>query len=172
MTNLEKVLRKAHFASSGNSMFMAAYFYEPPTDLMAGDFKGSYSMAYAWGCGGVKLEVDTKTGQIEILRYVGAHDVGRAINPLPLKGQIYGAALQGVGFAMAEELIFEEGKLLSPNFRDYKLLTALDTVPVEPVIVEDPEAAGPHDAKGIANRPGAGGSGHRQRHSTTPWACG
>jgi xanthine dehydrogenase molybdenum-binding subunit len=80
---------------------------------------------------------------------VAAHDVGRAINPLLLKGQIYGAALQGVGFAMAEELIFQEGKLLNPNFRDYKLLTALDAVPVEPVIVEDPEAAGPYGAKGV-----------------------
>jgi xanthine dehydrogenase molybdenum-binding subunit len=97
----------------------------------------------------VELEVDTKTGQIEILRYVAAHDVGRAINPLLLQGQIYGAALQGVGFALAEELIYEEGRLLNPNFRDYKLLTALDTVPVEPVIVEDPDAAGPYGAKGV-----------------------
>jgi CO/xanthine dehydrogenase Mo-binding subunit len=146
-TKLEKVLRKAHFG--GNTMFMTAYFYEPPTDLLAGDFKGNFSMAYAWGCHGVELEVDTKTGQIEILRYVAAHDVGRAINPLLLAGQIYGAALQGVGYALAEEMVFEEGKLLNPNFRDYKLLTALDAVPVEPVIVEDPDAAGPYGAKGV-----------------------
>jgi xanthine dehydrogenase molybdenum-binding subunit len=54
-TKLEKVLRKAHFAAHDNTMFMAAYFYEPPTTLMAGDFKGNYSMAYAWGCHGVEL---------------------------------------------------------------------------------------------------------------------
>ncbi|MHB8868616.1 MAG: xanthine dehydrogenase family protein molybdopterin-binding subunit [Thermoleophilia bacterium] len=148
-TKIEKVLRKAHFASAGNTMFMAAYFYEPPTDLLAGDFKGNYSMAYAWGCHGVEVEVDRRTGQIDIVRYIAAHDVGKAINPLLLRGQILGGGLQGIGFALAEEMIFEEGKLLNPNFRDYKMLTALDSVAVEPVLVEDPAAAGPYGAKGI-----------------------
>lgn len=148
-TKLDKVLRRAHFASAGNTMFMAAHFYEPDTDLMAGDFKGNYSMTYTWGCHGVEVEVDTQTGQIEILRYIAAHEVGRALNPLLVKGQIYGAALQGVGYALAEEMIYDQGRLLNPNFRDYKMLTALDSLPVEPIIVEDPDAAGPYGAKGI-----------------------
>ncbi len=148
-TKIEKVLRKAHFASAGNTMFMAAYFYEPPTDLLAGDFKGNYSMAYAWGCHGVEVEVDRRTGQIDIVRYIAAHDVGKAINPLLLRGQILGGGLQGIGWALAEEMIFDEGKLLNPNFRDYKMLTALDSVDVEPILVEDPAAAGPYGAKGI-----------------------
>ena len=148
-TKIEKVLRKAHFARAGNTMFMAAYFYEPPTDLLAGDFKGNYSMAYAWGCHGVEVEVDRRTGQIDIVRYIAAHDVGKAINPLLLRGQILGGGLQGIGFALAEEMIFDEGKLLNPNFRDYKMLTALDSVDVEPILVEDPAVAGPYGAKGI-----------------------
>ncbi|MCL5735058.1 MAG: molybdopterin-dependent oxidoreductase [Actinobacteria bacterium] len=106
-------------------------------------------MTYTWGCHGVEVEVDTQTGQVEILRYVAAHEVGRAINPLLLKGQIYGSALQGVGFALAEEMIYDQGKLLNANFRDYKMLTAMDALPVEPIIVEDPDAAGPYGAKGI-----------------------
>ena len=148
-TAIDKILRKAHFASAGNTMFMAAHFYEPPTDFMGGDFKANYSMAYTWGCHGVEVEVDTQTGQVEIIRYIAAHEVGRALNPLLVKGQIYGAALQGLGYALAEEMIYDHGRLLNPNFRDYKMLTALDALPVEPIIVEDPDAAGPYGAKGI-----------------------
>ncbi|MHB8763227.1 MAG: xanthine dehydrogenase family protein molybdopterin-binding subunit [Deferrisomatales bacterium] len=147
--SLEKLLRKAHFASSGNTMFMAANFYEPETDLLAGDFKGNFSGSYAWGCHGVEVEVDTDTGHVEILRYVAAHDVGKAINPMLLKGQVYGAALMGVGFALTEEMLYDRGKLLNPNFRDYKILTAADTLPVDPVLVETDDPAGPFGAKGI-----------------------
>ena len=57
--------------------------------------------------------------------------------------------LMGVGYALTEELLYDHGRLLNPNFRDYKLLTALDSLPVEPVIVELPDAAGPYGAKGI-----------------------
>ncbi len=122
-------------------------------------------MAYAWGCHGVEVEVDRRTGQIDIVRYIAAHDVGKAINPLLLRGQILGGGLQGIGWALAEEMIFEEGRLLNPNFRDYKMLTALDSVDVEPILVEDPAAAGPYGAKGIGE-PGLVPTGprHRERH--------
>jgi CO/xanthine dehydrogenase Mo-binding subunit len=148
-TAIDKILRKAHFASAGNVMFMAAHFYEPPTKMMAGDFKGHYSMTYTWGCHGVEVEVDCQTGQVEIVRYVAAHEVGRALNPLLVEGQIYGAVMQGVGYALAEEMIYDQGRLLNPNFRDYKMLTAMDALPIEPIIVEDPDAYGPYGAKGI-----------------------
>ncbi len=146
---LEKVLYKAHFAKTGNTMFMASHFYEPDTQLLAGDFKGNYSGTYTWGCHGVEVEVDTDTGHVEIVRYVAAHDVGRAINPLLLKGQVYGAVLMGIGYALTEEMIFERGRLRNANFRDYKILTARDAVPVETVIVETDDPAGPFGAKGI-----------------------
>ncbi|MDW7710327.1 MAG: xanthine dehydrogenase family protein molybdopterin-binding subunit [Deferrisomatales bacterium] len=148
-TPLDKILRKAHFASSGNTMFLAAHFYEPKTDLLAGDFKGNFSASYAWGCHGVEVEVDTETGHVEVVRYVAAHDVGRAINPMLLRGQVYGAALMGVGYALTEEMIYRDGRLLNPNFRDYKILTAVDTLPVEPVLVETHDPSGPFGAKGI-----------------------
>jgi len=146
---LEKLLRKAHFANSGNTMFMTAHFFEPATSLMAGDFKGNFSASYAWGCHGAEVEVDTETGKVEVLDYIAAHDVGRAINPLLLKGQIYGAALQGIGYALTEEMVYEKGRLMNPNFRDYKILTARDTVKVTPVLVETNDPAGPYGAKGI-----------------------
>lgn len=146
---LDKLLRKAHFAASGNTMFMATQFFEPATQLLSGDFKGDFSASYAWGCHGVEVEVDTGTGQVEIVNYVAAHDVGRAINPMLLKGQVYGAVLMGLGYALTEEMIYREGRLLNPNFRDYKILTTMDAVPVDVALVETDDPAGPFGAKGI-----------------------
>ena len=146
---LEKVLRKAHFAPSGNTMFMTTHYYEPPSELANRAFMGDVSAAYVWGCHGVEVEVDTDTGQVEIINYVAAHDVGRAINPMLLKGQIHGAVLMGVGYALSEEMLFKQGRLLNPNLSDYRILTAMDATPVEVVLVETNDPAGPFGAKGI-----------------------
>lgn len=146
---LGKLLRQAHYAPSGNTMFMTAHFYEPPSDLLSGDFKGDFSASYVWGCHGVEVEVDTDTGEVEIVNYVAAHDVGRGINPLLLEGQIQGAVLMGIGYALSEEMIFQDGRLLNPNFSDYKILTAMDATPVEVALVETNDPSGPFGAKGI-----------------------
>ena len=74
--------------------------------------------------------------------------MGRAVNPTLVKGQIYGAVYTGVGFGLTEELQVVEGKVANASFRDYKILTANDVVPVEAVIIEDPEPSGPYGVKG------------------------
>jgi CO/xanthine dehydrogenase Mo-binding subunit len=145
---LGKILRGAHYEKNG-TMIMAEYFYDPDNENLDREFKGNLSKAYAYGAHGVEVEVDKQTGKVKILKYVAAHDVGRAINPMLLEGQIYGAAAQGVGYALTERLILEKGEVMNPNFRDYKLLTAKDEIPVETVIVESIEEAGPYGAKGI-----------------------
>jgi CO/xanthine dehydrogenase Mo-binding subunit len=146
---LEKLLRKAHYAPSGNTMFMTSHFYEPPSEMLSKDFRGDLSACYVWGCHGVEVEVDTDTGEVEIVNYVAAHDVGYAINPMLLKGQIHGAVLMGVGYALSEEMIFQHGRLLNPNFSDYRILTAMDATPVEVALVETNDPSGPFGAKGI-----------------------
>lgn len=148
-TKVEKMLRRAHMAATGNAMFMASNFWEPRNKLLAGDFHGNFSMAYTYGVHGVELDVDTETGQVDIVRYVAAHDIGKAINPMLLDGQAYGGILQGIGYALSEEMLFDHGKLLNPNFRDYKILTCLDIVPIEPIIVETNDPEGPFGAKGV-----------------------
>jgi CO/xanthine dehydrogenase Mo-binding subunit len=145
---LAKILRGAHYEKNG-TMIMAECFYDPDNENLDREFKGNLSKAYAYGAHGVEVEVDEETGKVKILRYVAAHDVGRAINPMLLEGQIYGAAAQGVGYALTERLILEKGEVMNPNFRDYKLLTAKDVIPVEPVIIESLDEAGPYGAKGI-----------------------
>jgi CO/xanthine dehydrogenase Mo-binding subunit len=145
---LGKILRGAHYEKNG-TMIMAEYFYDPDNENLDREFKGNLSQAYAYGAHGVEVEVDRETGKVKILKYVAAHDVGRAINPMLLEGQIYGAAVMGVGYALTERLILEKGEVMNPNFRDYKLLTAKDVIPVEPVIIESMDEAGPYGAKGI-----------------------
>jgi xanthine dehydrogenase molybdenum-binding subunit len=148
MIPLSRILRGAHF-SKGGTMIAAEYFYDPDNENLDREFKGNLSKTYAYGTHGVEVEVDKATGKVKILKYIAAHDVGRAINPMLLEGQIYGAAAMGAGYALTEQLILEKGKVMNANFRDYKMLTAKDKIPVEPVIIETMDQDGPYGAKGI-----------------------
>jgi xanthine dehydrogenase molybdenum-binding subunit len=78
-----------------------------------------------------------------------AHDVGKAINPTLLLGQIYGAVYTGVGYGLTEEIKIEKGRVMNPNFLDYNMLTAKDAVPIVPVIIEPGDKDGPFGAKGV-----------------------
>jgi xanthine dehydrogenase molybdenum-binding subunit len=134
----------------GESKAVAAeVFWDPPTQMLNAEMKGNYSCTYAFGTAGVEVEVDKQTGEVKILKLVSAHDVGRAINPTLVKGQIYGAAYIGIGYGLTERVQVVDGKVVNANFRDYKILTANDNIPVEAVIIEDPDPAGPYGAKGI-----------------------
>jgi len=130
-------------------VLVAEYFYEPRNENFDKEFKGNLSVAYAYGAHGVEVEVDKETGQVKIIRYVAAHDVGKAINPMLLEGQIYGGGVMGLGYALSENMVYKNGKNMNPNFLDYKVLTAKDIPPVEAVIVETDDQAGPFGAKGI-----------------------
>jgi CO/xanthine dehydrogenase Mo-binding subunit len=143
-----KLLRKAHF-SHGGQMLMAEYFYDPANENMGKDFRGNTSVTYTFGVHGVRVKVDEETGKVKILKYVAAHDVGKAINPLLLEGQVYGGVMMGVGYALTEQVISEKGQNMNPNFRDYKILTAKDVVPIEAPVLETYDDDGPFGAKGI-----------------------
>ncbi len=143
-----KLLRKAHF-SHGGQMLMAEHFYDPANENMGRDFRGNMSMTYTFGAHGVRLKVDEETGKIRILNYVAAHDVGKAINPMLLEGQVYGGVMMGLGYALSEQVILEKGENMNPNFRDYKILTAKDVVPIEAPVLETHDTDGPFGAKGI-----------------------
>jgi CO/xanthine dehydrogenase Mo-binding subunit len=143
-----KLLRKAHF-SHGGQMLMAEYFYDPANENMGKDFRGNMSMTYTFGTHGVRVKVDEETGKVKVLKYVAAHDVGKAINPLLLEGQVYGGVMMGLGYALTEQIISEKGQNMNPNFRDYKILTAKDVVPIEAPVLETYDEDGPFGAKGI-----------------------
>jgi len=145
-----QVLRDGLHVGTGESkVVVAEAFYDPPTEMLDRELKGNLSCTYAFGTTGVEVEVDEETGEVRILQLFAAHDVGKAINPILVKGQIYGAAYMGVGYGLTEEMKLEQGRVMNPNFLDYKMLTAMDVVPVEPIIIEPGDEAGPYGAKGI-----------------------
>ena len=97
-----------------------------------------------------EVEVDHATGRVRVLRYVAAQDVGRVINPLGCRGQVEGGLHHGIGYALTEELRYDEGLPLNPNFMGYKVLMADDMPDIEVVLVEDPDPdGGPYGAKGV-----------------------
>lgn len=146
--DIGKLLRKFHFSTNGE-MLMAEYFYDPENENLGRDFKGNTSMTYTFGTHGVRVKVDEETGKVQILKYVAAHDVGRAINPMLLEGQVYGGVMMGIGYALTEQIIHEKGEIMNPNFRDYKILTIKDVVPIEAPVFETFDKDGPYGAKGI-----------------------
>jgi len=99
---------------------------------------------------GVEVEVDTETGRIKILRCVQAVDIGKAINPRICEGQVIGGIVMGLGYALTEELHFDEqGKIINPNFRSYRLPLAKDVPPIEVFFIEKSDPYGPFGAKGV-----------------------
>ena len=96
-----------------------------------------------------EVEVDIETGEVKVLKLTTAFDVGRAINPGLVEGQITGGAVMGMGFALTENLLLRDGQILNGSFADYRLLRACDVPEIVPIIVESNEPTGPFGAKGI-----------------------
>ena len=99
---------------------------------------------------GAEVEVDRKTGEIKIIKLVGADShAGKAINPLSVRGQLLGGMMMGVGLSLFEEMVYEDGLMVNPTFMDYRIPTAQEAPPMEAIIIEKPHPAGPYGAKGI-----------------------
>ena len=104
---------------------------------------------YAYGAHAIEVAVDTETGEVTVLKSIGAHDVGQAINPAAVAGQIEGGAAQGQGYALSEDMIYQEGRLMTPSFSEYLIPTAMDMPEVQSIILESRSGLGPFGAKGI-----------------------
>ena len=123
-----------------------------PLDLQTGDGVPNYCYGYA--AQALEVEVDVRTGVTRVLRVISVHDVGRAINRQQVEGQIEGCIAQAVGYALTENFIVREGKILTPHFSSYLLPTTLDMpTAVYPVIMETPDPHGPFGARGVAEMP-------------------
>jgi CO/xanthine dehydrogenase Mo-binding subunit len=102
----------------------------------------------------VDLEVDPETGKVTILRYTAVQDVGKAVHPAHIEGQIHGAVAQGIGRALSEGYQFDEqGRLLNTSFLDYRMPTSVDVPPIETVLVEVPNPGHPYGVRGVAEPP-------------------
>jgi CO/xanthine dehydrogenase Mo-binding subunit len=111
--------------------------------------QGQVHPDYGYGAHAIEVAVDIETGEITVLKSIGAHDVGRAINPAAVEGQIEGGAVQGQGYALSEEMIYKDGRLMTPSLSEYLIPTTMDVPRVRSIILESRSGLGPFGAKGI-----------------------
>ncbi len=151
--NGEKVVSFSNIINTAynQGVFLSAYgWYQSPDiswDEETGQGKPYFT--YVYGCQIAEVEVDTGTGELEVLNMSAAHDVGKAINPANVKGQIYGGVVMGMGHAIMEDLKSENGYIKADNFDKYLIPTAKDMPDIDPIIVENPDPNGPYGAKSI-----------------------
>jgi CO/xanthine dehydrogenase Mo-binding subunit len=135
---------------------VAEYMYRPPktTPFDPETGKGEPNFAYGYVAETAEVEVDIETGQTQILRVICVDDVGHAVNPQQVQGQVEGAVVQAAGYTMLENFIEKNGKVLTSLFSNYLIPTILD-IPekVDSVIMEYPDPIGPYGARGMAEMP-------------------
>lgn len=123
-------------------------YYNSPK--LGGDFKGAgagLSPSYSFGAVVAEVDVDMETGKVTVTNIWGAHDAGKAINPLAVEGQLEGSWHMGMGQALSEQMKYRDGLLVNSNFLDYKIPTIKDTPPIHSSIIETVDPEGPFGAK-------------------------
>lgn len=122
--------------------------------LMAAATANPRGVGPAFAANIVDVAVDPETGKVQILRYTVIQDVGRAIHPDFIRGQMRGGTVQGIGWALSEEYVYDEqGHLLNPSFLDYRMPTSLDAPRIDTVIVEVPNPGHPYGVRGVGEAP-------------------
>ena len=122
--------------------------FDPPTTPLDENGQGEPYAVFGYGAHIAAVEVDIELGRVKVLQLVCAHDVGKAINPTLVEGQIEGGAAQGLGMALMEEFIPGKGE----NLHDYLIPTIGDMPPVESILIEEASSIGPFGAKGIGEQ--------------------
>jgi CO/xanthine dehydrogenase Mo-binding subunit len=143
----------AYFKKHGG--FVVTRQYEKPPGLEWDDeaYRGDAYGSYGWACDVVEVEVDPITYQATPVSFTTVHEIGRAIHPMLAAGQIEGGSLQGLGYALLEEVVMRGGKMANAQLTNYIIPTTLDTPPMTTGILENPYKHGPFGAKGVGEMP-------------------
>ncbi len=123
--------------------------YWAPTTQPLGTPEGKMHFAFSFAAQAAEVEVDVETGEVSVLTVIAANDVGRVINPVGLLGQIEGGVMMGLGNALTEEFIVEDGVVFSDRLSRYRMPGIAHTPEIVPIVVEHPTADGPYGAKGV-----------------------
>ena len=130
-------------------MVAAGWWHVPPLDFDLKNGRGEAYFAYSFATQAARVAVDRVSGHARVIKVWAAHDVGRAVNPAGIEGQIEGGVLQGIGWALTERLVRNEGALISASLANYQLPTSEDAPVYESIIVEAPHPDGPRGAKSL-----------------------
>jgi len=138
----------------GEAMFdRTVEYHHRPTEELDENGQGNCHTAFAFAAHRAVVDVDTDLGLVRVVQIATAQDVGRALNPLSVLGQIEGGIAQGLGLALMEEIIQIDGKIRNASFTDYLLPTMLDMPPVVVALIEEPDPQAPLGAKGVGEPP-------------------
>jgi CO/xanthine dehydrogenase Mo-binding subunit len=129
--------------------------YAPPPGLAWDDdtYRGSAYGSFGWACDVIEVERDPVTEEVRPIMVTTAHEIGKAVFPLGARGQIEGGTVQGLGYALTEEVVMRDGAMANAQLTNYSVPTTLDTPPMDVVLVEKPYEHGPYGAKGVGEMP-------------------
>jgi CO/xanthine dehydrogenase Mo-binding subunit len=129
--------------------------FQKPDEISWDDteYRGDAYAAYGWGCEVAEVELDPVTYQVRPLHLTIVHEIGKAIHPEMVVGQIEGGSAQGVGWALNENVVMSDGRMANPTLTNYTIPTTLDTPRMDVVVLENPTSYGPYGAKGVGEMP-------------------
>jgi CO/xanthine dehydrogenase Mo-binding subunit len=129
--------------------------YEKPSEIAWDDtsYRGDAYGSYGWACDVVEVEVDPDTWQVKPIALTSVHEIGRVIHPILASGQIEGGTVQGLGYALIEEVVMRNGRMANSQLTNYLIPTTLDTPRLDVVMMENPYPHGPFGAKGVGEMP-------------------
>jgi CO/xanthine dehydrogenase Mo-binding subunit len=133
----------------GISLFAHGWYKSPATTWDEHTGQGDAYYTYVYGANLAEVEVDLVTGQVKVTRFISSHDIGRTLNLNGAKGQIYGGVAMGLGYALLEDYIQEDGIPALSNFDEYLLPTICDLPDIDIVLIENPDSLGPFGAKSL-----------------------
>ena len=155
LSDFSKLLKENRFRLFKESHYSApkTFFHlkEPEEGYKKGEDR--LHAAYCFSAQAVIIEVEKETGKVNVLKVISAHDVGRAVNPKAIEGQIEGGITMGLGFALSEEYKLENGRIITDSFAKLGLRRIGQTPEIESIIIEDPHPEGPFGAKGMSELP-------------------
>jgi len=143
----------ARCMATGKRLIGQGWWAPPPATLDPETGQGDPYFVYTYSTHMVEVIVDVETGEVDVTDFVAAFDVGKAINPKALEGQIEGGVAMGLGYALMEEVALKEGHIQNLHLGDYLIPTSLDVPDIKPIVLEVENKYGPYGAKGIGEMP-------------------
>ena len=142
-----------YYAAHGG--FVVTKEYLPPESIRWDDdtYRGDAYATYGWACDVAEVEVDPDTYEPRPVAMTCVHDIGKAIHPVLVAGQVEGGTAQGIGWALLERVVMRDGAMANATLTNYTIPTTLDTPRMDVVLVENPSVHGPHGAKGVGEMP-------------------
>ncbi|HLD70074.1 MAG TPA: molybdopterin cofactor-binding domain-containing protein [Candidatus Omnitrophota bacterium] len=149
LMNFDKALELCYSFNYGRQVIGRGSYNPKTTPVDFRTAEGNVSGSYGFEAQIAEVEVNKETGHVKILKMWDAHDIGKAINPQSVEGQIEGSIAMGIGYTFYEDLKFRNGRVVNPNFANYRLPKSLGTVPIETILIETDDPEGPFGAKGM-----------------------